>query len=62
MLGAATNPDGYFAILNVPPGRYRVIATLVGFKSGAAVNVRVDIDQTTELNLRLARKRSPAKR
>jgi hypothetical protein len=53
-LGAATNPDGYFAILNIPPGRYRVIATLVGFKPSTAVNVRVDIDQTTDLNLRLA--------
>jgi hypothetical protein len=53
-LGAATNPDGYFAILNIPPGRYRVVATLVGFKPSTAVNVRVDIDQTTELNIGLA--------
>ena len=52
-LGAATNPDGYFVILNIPPGRYRVVATLVGYKSASAVNVRVDIDQTTDLNLRL---------
>jgi hypothetical protein len=52
-LGAATNPDGYFAIINVPPGRYKVVANLVGFKATAAINVRVDIDQTTELNLGL---------
>jgi hypothetical protein len=54
MLGAATNPDGYYAILNIPPGRYKVVAKLIGYTAGAAVNVRVDIDQTTELNLRLS--------
>ncbi len=53
MLGAATNPDGYFVILNIPPGRYKVVASLVGYKTASAVNVRVDIDQTTDLNLRL---------
>ena len=53
LLGAATNPDGYFVILNIPPGRYRVVASLVGYTSASAVNVRVDIDQTTDLNLRL---------
>jgi len=52
-LGAATNPDGYFAILNIPPGSYRVVANLVGYKQAASVNVRVDIDQTTDLNIRM---------
>ncbi len=52
-LGAATNPDGYFAIINVPPGRYKVIATLVGFKPTSTIDVRVDIDQTTDLNIGL---------
>jgi outer membrane receptor protein involved in Fe transport len=51
--GAATNADGYFAIINVPPGRYKIIATLVGYKPTSATNVRVDIDQTTDLNLSL---------
>lgn len=53
-LGAATNPDGFYAIINVPPGRYKVIANLVGFKPTSAVNVRVDIDQTTDLYIQLA--------
>ena len=52
-VGSATKPDGYFAILNVAPGRYRVVATLVGYKPSTAMDVRVDIDQTTELDLRL---------
>ena len=38
-LGAATNPDGYFAIINIPPGRYKVTAALVGYKPTSAVNV-----------------------
>ena len=52
--GAATNPDGYFTILNVPSGRYRVVANLVGYKQATVVNVRVDIDQTTDLNVRMS--------
>ncbi len=53
-LGAASNVDGYFVILNVPPGRCKVIASLVGYKSASAVDVRVDIDQTTTQNFSLA--------
>jgi hypothetical protein len=53
-LGGATNPDGYFAILNISPGRYRVVANLVGYKQAVSVNVRVDIDQTTDLNIRMS--------
>jgi hypothetical protein len=53
-IGAATNIEGYYVILNVPPDRYRVTATLVGYQSATSVNVRVDIDQTTDLNFDLA--------
>jgi hypothetical protein len=53
-IGAATNMDGYFVILNIPPGRYKVTASLVGFRNSSALNVRVDIDQTTDLNLKLS--------
>jgi len=53
LLGAATNPDGYFVILNIPPGRYKVNAALVGYKATSVAGVRIDIDQTTEVNLRV---------
>ncbi|HEX9007322.1 MAG TPA: TonB-dependent receptor, partial [Bacteroidota bacterium] len=49
-LGTVTNQDGYYVILNVPPGRYRVKASLVGYTPYVATNVRVDIDQTTTQN------------
>jgi hypothetical protein len=52
-LGGSTNIEGYFVILNVPPGRYRLNASLVGFKTSTVVDVRVDIDQTTTQNFRL---------
>jgi hypothetical protein len=51
--GAATNVDGFYTIVNLPPGVYRVKASLVGFNSVTLVDVRVDIDQTTMLNFKL---------
>jgi hypothetical protein len=30
--GAATNVDGYYAILNVPPGKYTVYASAIGLQ------------------------------
>jgi len=53
-LGAATNADGYFVILNVPPGTYKLQASLLGYRTTIVANVRVDIDQTTEIKIRLA--------
>jgi hypothetical protein len=52
--GAATNVDGFYAIVNVPPGTYRVRASLVGYTSVTQVEVRVELDQTTTLNFKLA--------
>ncbi len=31
-LGAATDVNGYYSIINVPPGRYRVKASILGYK------------------------------
>lgn len=52
-LGANTNIDGYFVVLSVPPGTYRVRASLVGYAPSVIVDVRVNIDQTTALNFSL---------
>ena len=51
--GTSTNLDGYFVILNVPPGNYRVRASLVGYSPVTQVNVRVEIDQTTTADFKL---------
>ena len=52
-LGAATNPDGYYVILNIPPGQYRLRASLIGYSPATVVDVRVNIDQTTNIDIDL---------
>ena len=52
-IGAATNIDGYYSIINVPPGTYSLKATMVGYAPGIYKDVRVSIDQTTEINFGL---------
>lgn len=52
-MGASSNVDGYYVILNVPPGTYRVKSSLVGYRTTTFVDVRVEIDQTTTSNFRL---------
>ncbi len=54
MLGAATDMDGYFAILNVPPGLHSVKISMIGYKKITVTEVRVNIDLTTPLNVELS--------
>jgi outer membrane receptor protein involved in Fe transport len=51
--GAASDVEGYFNILNLPPGTYSVKATMMGYKSMVVQNVRISIDQTTRVNFSL---------
>lgn len=53
-LGAATDLEGYFTILNVPPGTYTLRATFVGYSAREYHNARVSIDHTTTVNIELA--------
>ncbi len=52
-LGAVTNENGYFAILNVPPGFYNVKASMVGYSTYTKAKVQVDADRTITLNIKL---------
>lgn len=52
-LGAATNIEGAFVILNVPPGKQKVTASLVGYKRYEARDVDVAVDFTTTLKIDL---------
>ncbi len=52
-IGAATNMQGYFVILNVPPGVYALRATLIGYTAQRLTNVAVKIDLTTEIKLQM---------
>ncbi len=49
-MGAATDEDGFYFILNVPPGTYKVEAVMVGYATLVQENVKVNISQTTTLN------------
>lgn len=53
-MGAATDLDGYYVILNIPPGVYDVQVTMIGYNLIRSTGVRVSIDFTTQLDLRLA--------
>ena len=53
LFGAATDMDGYYSILNVPPGKYSVTATMIGYARTTVSDVRVMIDLTTTLNIEM---------
>ena len=53
LLGATTDVDGYYIILNVPVSTYTVEASYVGYAPVAVSNVRVSADVTTERNFKL---------
>jgi len=52
-LGAATNTEGEFFILRVPPGRYTVSASMIGYKTIRVENVQVSIDKTSNVDVDL---------
>lgn len=50
-LGAATDVNGRFVILNIPPGVYSVRVSLIGYETVIVENVKIIVDQTTEINV-----------
>lgn len=53
-VGAATDMDGYFAILNVPPGSFSLSANYIGYGTVTYSDVEVRIDLTTTQNFKLS--------
>ncbi len=51
--GAATDPEGYYSILNIPPGTYNVRASFVGFSSVTMTEIPVNSGLTTDLDFLL---------
>lgn len=51
--GAATNLDGYYVILNIPPGKYTLTASAIGYVKKAISNVSVSLDLTTTVDFQL---------
>jgi len=53
MMGAAADENGEYYILNIPPGKYELRASMVGFKSMKVINVIVNSGKTTRIDFKL---------
>jgi outer membrane receptor protein involved in Fe transport len=52
-LGASTDIDGHFFILRVPPGAHDLVITSVGYQGITLKGVRVQVDLTAEVAIKL---------
>jgi len=52
-IGAASNVDGNFVILNVPPNVYTVTASYIGYQKVSQTEVRVNVGFTTSIDFQL---------
>ena len=52
-LGAATDVQGWYVILNVPPGTQELSFTYIGYKSVTVKDVLVRIDRTTSVEIEM---------
>ena len=52
-LGAASDLQGQYFILRVPPGIFTVSASMIGYKKVTVENVHVSIDRTTTLDFKM---------
>jgi len=52
-LGAATDADGEYFIVNVPVGTYTVVAKMIGYQMVEKTSVRVTLDLTTRTDFTL---------
>jgi outer membrane receptor protein involved in Fe transport len=50
-LGSATDEDGFYYILQVPPGTYDLEATYIGYHNITVKDVRVKVDLTQRINI-----------
>jgi len=51
--GSVANFDGYYVILNVPPGKYDISASALGYNKKTVTGVIVSIDQTSTIDFQL---------
>lgn len=53
-MGATTDEDGYFVVLNIPAGTYEVEVSYLGYHTKKALDVIVSPNQTTRLDVELS--------
>ncbi len=52
--GASTDADGFFNIINIPPGTYELIFDMVGYSTITVKDVKVHSDRTTRQTVYMA--------
>jgi outer membrane receptor protein involved in Fe transport len=53
LLGTASDLNGNYFILNIPPGNYIIVCKMMGYTSLRKTNVYVSADQTTEIHFKI---------
>jgi outer membrane receptor protein involved in Fe transport len=52
-LGSATADDGFFLIINVPPGIFSLRANMMGYETVRMENLRVSVNRTTDVKFEM---------
>ena len=52
-LGAASDINGEYYILNIPPGTYNVKVSYIGYREEIKTNIKIIIDRTTRIDFEL---------
>ena len=52
-MGAATDAEGDYFIINIPPGTYSLKASMVGYTTQSMIDIVVNIDRTTIADFKL---------
>ena len=52
-LGASTDVNGEYYVLNIPPGTYQLKASLIGYTPIVVNDIKVNVDQTTRIQFTL---------
>ena len=53
MMGAATDMDGNFYVINIPPGIYTLKAMMMGYATTKVTDIRVKVGLTTTVNFKM---------
>lgn len=52
-LGAATDAEGFYYIINIPPGKYNLVVSYIGYAEHTVTDVQVNTDLTTRIDVEL---------
>ncbi len=53
-IGAATDLDGIYSIINIQAGTYTLVASYIGYSEKRVKNIKINIDLTTTINIVLS--------